>query len=307
MKQGRWRVTRYVMVTTVLALLSLVAARPARAGAERFAYSIAIEGPIQQRTENDLRQAIGAAGATRAAMLLVRLDTPGGVAENTREMVRAMIAAPMPVIVYVHPSGGRADSAGMMLALAADVAAMAPATNIGSATPIRAVIDPARSPEEARALRTAERKFTNSTVAFARSLAEEHGRNADLAERMIRDAVNVSATGARRAGLVDMIAATPEQLLRRLDGFAVRGGKAQRLRTAGVVIRSRVAAAPELADDIAAADSSFLRALLLVGGPALTLVLVVVGTQRGRRSHRRRRRRRRALQRERERERSRAG
>ena len=295
------------MVTTVLALLSLMAPRPALADGERFAYSIAIEGPILQGTENDLRQAIDAASATRAAMLLVRLDTPGGVAGNTREMVRAVIAAPMPAIVYVHPSGGRADSAGLMLALAADAAAMAPATNIGSATPIRAVIEPARNPEEARVLRAAERKFTNSTVAFARSLAEEHGRNADLAERMIRDAVNVSATRAHRAGLVDMIAATPEELLRRLDGFTVKGAKAQRLRTAGVAIRSPLAAAADHVDDMAAGDTSFLRALLLVGGPALTLVLVVVGTQRGRRSYRRRQRRRRALERRRERERGRAG
>lgn len=297
---------RCVMATAVLAAASLVAARPAAADAERFAYSIAIEGPIHQGTENDLRRAIAAAGATRAAMLLVRLDTPGGLAGNTREMVRAMIAAPMPVIVYVHPSGGRADSAGLMLALAADVAAMAPVTNIGSATPIRAVVGQARSAEEARMLRTAERKFTNSTVAFARSLAEEHGRNADLAERMIRDAVNVTATRAHRAGLVDMIAPGPEELLRKLDGFAVKGGKAQRLRTAGVAIRSHPVAAPDLVDDVAAGDASFLRSLLLVAGPALTLVLVAVGTQRGRRSYRRRQRRRRALERRRERERSRA-
>lgn len=285
-----------------VAVAVLASARPAVAGGERVAYSIAIDGPIHPGPKNELRRAIRDARAMRAALLIVRLNTPGGSATDTRQMVTSMLAAPMPVVVYVHPSGGQADSAGLLLALGADVAAMAPATNIGSATPIR--VGPApRTADEARMLQTLDRKFMNSSVAFARSLAEEHGRNADIAERMIRKADNRSADGALRARLVDVVAPDERALLERLDGFSVKGRKAQQLRTSGLEIRTGELAAAELTDDLVGGGGSFWRSLLLVGGGALTLVLVLVGTSRGRRYRRLRRRRQRVLARERERER----
>ena len=290
------------MVAALATVLALMAACPVPAGADgRVVHSVEIAAPIVRSSEHALRNAIATAREANAAALIVRLDTPGGTSESTRAMVRMMLDAPMPVIVFVHPSGGRADSAGLMLTLAADVAAMAPATNIGSATPIRSG-PPARNADEARTLRTLDRKFTNSTVAFARSLAEEHRRNADLAERMIRDAENASATRAHRAGLVDVIAGSEGALLAQLDGFAVKGRKARTLRTAGLTIR-RTDLATSFIDEPTADEGSFLHSLLLVGGGALTLVLVAVGTSRGRRAHRRRQRRRRARQRQRERER----
>lgn len=281
--------------------MATLLASPAAADGERFAHSVAIEGPIHQQRENDLRRAISAAQAAKAAVLIVRLDTPGGSAENTRHMITAMMAAPMPVIVYVHPSGGRADSAGLLLALGGDVAAMAPATNIGSATPVRIGPTP-RNADEARFMRTLDRKFTNSTVAFARSLAEEHGRNADVAERMIRGADNASAGSALRARLVDVIAPDEKALLQMLDGFVVKGRKARPLRTAGLEIRLAALDAPEPDDGLPDGANPFLRSLLLIGGGALTLVLVAVGTVRGRRSYRRRRRQRRVRQRQRARD-----
>ena len=276
-------------------------AAPAADG-ERIAYSIAINGEIALPADIKLRRAILEAREARAELLIVRLNTPGGTADNTRRMIESMIAAPMPVVVFVHPSGGRADSAGLMLTLASDVAAMAPATNIGSATPVRAGPS-ARNADEARTLRTMTRKFTNSTVAFARSLAEEHSRNADLAERMIRDATNVSARRARAAGLVEVVVASEQALLARLDGFRVAGRKAQRLRTEGMTIRRGGVEATGLTDQTTSGDSSWGRALLLVGGSALTLLLVVTGLRRGRRLHRRRRRKRQVRRRQAERER----
>ena len=211
-----------------------------------------------------------------------------------RDMAKAIAAAPMPVIVYVHPRGARADSAGVVLALAADVAAMAPQTNIGSATPVR-VGPPARSSSEEQTLRDMRRKAVNSGVALVRTLAEDHGRNADLAERMVRNAANVTALQARKEGLIEIVAPNERALLRSLDGFHVKGAKAQRLETSGLEIKHATAAdvAPL---DTGARDSldetSLWRSFALVFGMAGLVVLSLWGARRGRLALRRRRRRR---------------
>ena len=276
---------------TAVALLSPPA--PARADDARTAYSVAVTGVISSRTDFALRRSIAQARDAGAALLILRIDTPGGSLEATRRMIQKMLDAPMPIVAYVSPSGAGADSAGMMLTLAADVAAMAPATNIGSATPVRPGVI-ARNADEERTLRELDRKATNSLVAFARSLAEERGRNADAAERMIRKADNASARQALRVRVVDVLAPTETQLLERIDGFAVKGRKAQTLRTAGLEITRAelfdVAPAPPDAD---ADDTSLTRSIVLIVGTALTLLLVAVGTRRGRRSYRRWQRRRR--------------
>ena len=145
-----------------------------------------------------------------------------------REMVKDILAAPMPVIAYVSPNGARAASAGVFVVEAADVAAMAPQTNIGSATPI--------SIGGGDIGETLGRKITNDAAAYVRALAEGHGRNGDLAEQMVTDAVNVTASEAKTQGLIDVIAPSERELLDQLDGFEVKGPKAQRLETAGLVI-----------------------------------------------------------------------
>ncbi len=133
----------------------------------------------------------------------------------------------MPVVVYVSPNGARAASAGAYITEAADVAAMAPETNIGSATPI------AIGPGGASDL---DRKIKNDAAASLRALASDHGRNPDLAEELVSSAKNVTAEEAKRAGLIDVIAADQEDLLKKLDGFHVQGPKAQTLHTAGLEI-----------------------------------------------------------------------
>ena len=148
------------------------------------------------------------------------------------------------------------------------------------------------SPSEERVLRDLDRKFLNSSAAFARALAEERGRNADLAERMVRLAENVTAARARRERLVDVVASSEPALLRALDGFQVKGRKAQRLRTAGLPVRRVELARLDLAaDDVD--DSSLWRSLLLVSAVAMTLGLVVLAALRGPRRYRRWKRRRR--------------
>lgn len=277
-----------------LAAVALAAqAVPVAPAAERaVAYSARLAGTIDARAEGVLEEAILAAEKRGARLLVLRLDTAGGLAASTTRMVEDILGAPMPVVVYVHPPGAAAGSGGLLLALAADVAAMAPATRIGAATPVRAVAPVATSAEERRIARVLDRKFLNDSAAFARALAEERGRNADLAERMVRDAASASARRALRAGLVDLVADDERRLLAALDGFAVRGPRARRLRTAGIALaRADTAVADTLPED--PDGSSFGRSFaLLVGaalGIALTAALVLSAPRRWRRRRRRRR------------------
>jgi membrane-bound serine protease (ClpP class) len=193
-----------------------------------IAYSIELTGTIDPATEQWLGQALDDAEEDGAEVAIIRIDTPGGLDSSTREMVKDIIAAPMPVIAYVSPDGARAASAGLFITEAADVAAMAPQTNIGSATPIS--IGPGETDK------VLGRKIENDAAAYVRALAEEHGRNGDLAERMVTDAVNRTAEEAERAGLIDVIASSERELLDELDGFRVQGPKSQRLATEGLEI-----------------------------------------------------------------------
>jgi len=192
------------------------------------AYSIELTGTVDPATEQWLGQALDDAAEQGAEVAIVRIDTPGGLDSSTREMVQDIIDAPMPVVVYVSPDGARAASAGLFITEAGDVAAMAPQTNIGSATPI--TIGPGEQDE------VLGRKIENDAAAYVRALAEAHGRNGDLAERMVTDAVNRTAEESLRAGLIDAVASSERELLDELDGFRVRGPKAQRLATAGLEI-----------------------------------------------------------------------
>jgi len=194
------------------------------------AYSIELTGTIDPATQQWLGQALDDAADEGAEVAIIRIDTPGGLDSSTREMVQDIIDAPMPVIVYVSPDGARAASAGLFITESADVAAMAPQTNIGSATPIS--IGPGETNE------VLGRKIENDAAAYVRALAEVHGRNGDLASEMVTDAVNRTAEEAERAGLIDVIASSERELLDELDGFRVQGPKERRLDTEGLVIET---------------------------------------------------------------------
>jgi membrane-bound serine protease (ClpP class) len=195
----------------------------------RIAYSFELSGTVDPATERWVAKALEEAEGAGAPLAIARLDTPGGLDSSMRSMVKDIVAAPMPVVVYVSPNGARAASAGLFVTQAADVAAMAPQTNIGSATPVQ--IGPGEEDE------VLGRKVRNDAAAYVRALAEGHGRNPDLAERMVRSAANVTAQRARKAGLIDIVAQSEGELLRQLDGFEVRGPKAQTLDTQGLRIQ----------------------------------------------------------------------
>jgi membrane-bound serine protease (ClpP class) len=145
-----------------------------------------------------------------AAMVLV-LDTPGGLASSMRGIVKRFLAAEVPVVVYVAPPGSSADSAGAVITMAGDVAAMAPQTNIGSSTPIS--LGGEDISEDLR------RKIVNDAAAYVGELAREHDRNVEAARRMVTEASNYGAREALEIGLVDVIAPTLPVLLERIDGM----------------------------------------------------------------------------------------
>ena len=195
------------------------------------AHSIELTGTVDPATEQWLGEALDDAAEDGAEVAIIRIDTPGGLDSSTREMVQDIIDAPMPVVAYVSPDGARAASAGLFIVQASDVAAMAPQTNIGSATPIS--IGPGDTNE------VLGRKIENDAAAYVRALADVHGRNGDLAARMVTDAVNRTAEEGERAGLIDVVASSEGELLKQLDGFRVEGPKSERLRTAGLEIEQR--------------------------------------------------------------------
>ena len=222
----------------MLALLAawLMAAPPVGhgQGADAPVLLVDIRGAIGFVTAGHLDKAIDKAKAERASALVVRLDTPGGLVSTTREMIRAILASPIPIIVYVAPSGARAASAGTYLAYAAHVAAMAPGTHIGAATPIALGVPgmpgtPAPSkpqsekdkPADPDPATAAGRKSVNDMVAYLRSLAQLRQRNAEWAEKAVRDAATLTADDALKERVVDIVAGDIDRLLAAADGRTV--------------------------------------------------------------------------------------
>ena len=193
--------------------------------------SIELDASINPATEKWIGSALDDAADDGAPLAIIRIDTPGGLESSMRAIVQDILDAPMPVVVYVSPNGARAASAGAFITEAGDVAAMAPQTNIGSASAIQS------NGEDIGG--TLGVKIENDAAAFIRALAESHGRNGAVPERMVTEAENVTAQEALDAGAIDLIATDQDQLLTQLDGFRVQGPKHQTLSTAGLTIDER--------------------------------------------------------------------
>ena len=172
-----------------------------------------ISGTINPVKVRYLERALEQADASGAPLLVIRLNTPGGLLHSTREMVELLLESETPTVVYVSPAGSQAGSAGTFLAAAANVAAMAPGTNIGAATPV------ASSGQEMED--TLANKVTNDTAALMRSIAEERDRNGESLERTVTQGASFTATEAVERGMVDFVASDEADLLRLLDGMLV--------------------------------------------------------------------------------------
>jgi len=170
-----------------------------------------------------------------AAAFLLELDTPGGLDTAMRRIIQTMLASDCPIIVYVAPAGARAASAGALITLAADFAAMAPGTNIGAAHPVG--IGPGAGGDE-KGGDTMTTKVVNDAVAYARSLAERRGRNQKWAEQIVRESISTPAREALKLKVIDLVAEDREELLAALDGREYRrGGQTLKIATAGASLQ----------------------------------------------------------------------
>jgi membrane-bound serine protease (ClpP class) len=190
--------------------VALVLGSPAAAATEPRVLVAELDNDVNPVTQDFLQESIQRGVDEGFAAVVIEMDTPGGLASSMREIVKSILAAPIPVVVYVAPSGSSADSAGAVIGQAADVLAMAPQTNIGSSTPIAA-----SGEELSDDLR---KKVVNDAAAYVSELAREHDRNAVAAEAMVRDAANFGAREALDKGVIDLIADTLPELLVAIDG-----------------------------------------------------------------------------------------
>jgi membrane-bound serine protease (ClpP class) len=215
------------------------------AGAAPVATLLEINGAIGPATSRYVERGLLAAEAHGSRLVILQIDTPGGLDTAMRDIIRAILSAPIPVVSYVAPSGARAASAGTYILYASHIAAMAPATNVGAATPVSIGGDAAPAPggappkdahavaaEPATAL---ERKVVNDAAAYLKSLAELRGRNAVWAEQAVRGAASLSASAALQEHVIDVIARDIPDLLAQIDGREVRiANRTVKLASAGL-------------------------------------------------------------------------
>jgi len=226
----------------------------ARASAD--VWTIDISGAIGPATADHLARGLQTAAQDNAQVVILRIDTPGGLDLSMREMIKDILASDVPVVGYVAPSGARAASAGTYLLYASHVAAMAPGTNLGAATPVQIgaprlpslpkpeSVEPGDGAEvregaESQPATAMERKIINDAVAYIQSLAQLRQRNGQWAELAVRQGASLSAEDALAAGVVNLLADSDVSLLRGLDGRTVAMEDSEiTLRTQGLTIRS---------------------------------------------------------------------
>lgn len=267
-----WRLFRLVCFAALLWPV-LHAAAPAEEPARRVAVIAEIHGAIGPATARFVEKAVRDAQARHAEVLILQLNTPGGLVTSMRVLIETILSSPVPVVGYVAPPGAHAASAGTYILYATHLAAMAPGTNIGAATPVSIGGAPGlpgpgekpgteKQPSNEDAL---ARKATNDAVAFIRSLAELRHRNAGWAEKAVREAATLHAREALELGVIEIVAGDINDLLAAADGRKVTVNKAER------TLHTRGAAIQRFEPDF------MTRVLGVLADPNVSVILMMIG------------------------------
>jgi membrane-bound serine protease (ClpP class) len=286
------RIARIYLGFFALSLGVALAMGQPQAQAPLIAYA-EIDGTINPISKDFLLRVIDQATRDNAALLIVRLDTPGGLLESTKDMVQAIFQSPVPVVVWVGPVGARAASAGAFITMAADVAVMASGTHIGASTPVSLG---GESPESENKEDPARKKILNDAAAMARSIAEKRNRSVEWAEKFVLEGASITAQEALNNKVIDLIADDLEKVIASLDGYTLtRDGQHIVVHTAGATRRTYE---PTLKEQVMnyLADPNIVYLLLTIGiyaliaefftpgfgvgiGGAICLLLALLGLQ----------------------------
>src|SRR5262245_3368791 len=247
---------RLLAVSVLLVFVAIFPGSPASPASVAPVSLIEIDSAISPITARLLSSAIDRARADGAQALIVQLNTPGGLERSMRSMVQSILASDVPVVVYVAPTGARAASAGVFITMAAHVAAMAPATNIGAAHPV--AVGGGMDKEMVK-------KVENDAAAFARTIATERGRNVEWAEKAVRSSVSATEREAVKLKVVDLIADNVPDLLAKIDGRTVKTSKGM------VTLHTRDASLKRV--EVRFRD----RFLALISDPNVAYILMMVG------------------------------
>ena len=217
-------------------------------------YIVEVADAISPGIAEFIKNSIAKAEAEQAACIIIELDTPGGLAESMRLIIQDILGSKVPVVVYVSPPGVRAASAGVMITMAADIAAMAPGTNIGAAHPVGAGgKDISGKMSE---------KVINDMVAHAKSVAEERGRNKEWVEQAIRESVSVTETEALKENIIDLVAKDLDDLIRQLQG--------RKIKDKGVLTLDK-------AEKVVVKPSLRTKILKTISNPNIAYILLMIG------------------------------